>query len=267
MGNIIESHLYRNDKLEKKEVANYNNTNNLLNYTEYNDSGKKVKERFYEYDTQGNIIVEKLITGFNYFEHKKYVYEKNRFKIEEIWLDENDNITFKSESKYNLQGKEIERNVHSFYNEFETSKYIYMYNSNGKLESRYRKYPSGEKKIIATYLYYQNGNIREEKYLNGHKIYDINTRLIEDSNESFKHTFKYNNSGSLIESEEISYDKINYGNAISKKNIRSIRKTKYEFDAKGNWIRKIESWTSSETSKNVLVPDKYSIRERIIKYK
>ena len=267
LGNIIESHLYRNDKLEKKEVANYNNTNKLLTYTEYNDSGKKVKERFYEYDTQGNIIVEKFITGFNYFEHKKYVYEKNRFKIEEIWLDENDNITFKIESKFDLQGKNIESNVHSSNNEFEIKKFIYTYNSNGKLESEYRKYPSGEKKLVKTYSYFQNGNIREEKYSNAHKIYDTNRRLIEDSNEFFKHTYKYNNSGSLIESEEISYDKIKDGNAISKKIISSIRKTKYEFDVKGNWIKKIESRTFSETGKNVLVPDTYSITERIIKYK
>ena len=71
----------------------------------------------------------------------------------------------------------------------------------------------------------------------------------------------------MIESEEISYDKIKDGNAISKKIISSIRKTKYEFDVKGNWIKKIESRTFSETGKNVLVPDTYSITERIIKYK
>jgi hypothetical protein len=48
-----------------------------------------------------------------------------------------------------------------------------------------------------------------------------------------------------------------------KKTIRGISKEEYAYDANGNWIEKISSFTE----KNKIFPDSYTVKKREINYR
>ncbi len=237
-GNILEYSEFENDTLMQKEIATYDIKKKLLEHKEYNRNGKLSSSLTFKYDIKGNKIEELHFTANDYYNHEKFNYNPANQLIESFSLDKNDNTKSKTIYKYDKMGNVSEEIVN--YITLEDSKFnskkVYQYNNKNK--------------IIAEIFFNSKG--KEEKR-NSFK-YDLKGRLIEEKTWRTCY-YNYDSLGNLVEEVQIVFNK--------NQNIIYKYLTKYEFDSYGNWIKKI----NSDTKASDIIPENYTITERLITYK
>ena len=231
-GNIIECSHFKKDNLYSKEFAVYDLTNKEIEFKRYNEKGVIAERTINKYDLKGRLIEYEGFYDWGY--KPRFVYKYTKGLKTEVLFFNRDTLDRKTTFKYHETGKlkeEIEQRVKY------GIKYISYYNSAGNFIKRISIDNYGVQEILGT------------------KKYDANNRITyEESTYDIKHLI-YNDKGYLIR-EEIQY----------KDEDKELRKklTLFENDAKGNWIKMIES---SFYGKNPIESPKKIIKERKITYR
>jgi hypothetical protein len=240
-GNIIEYTLYKNDTIQAKEFAKYNEKNKPIEHKVYDATGKLFYQINNLYDKNGNEIEYTWKSDY-YSKKEKYTYNPYNLLIEKQEFDENDKIEKIYRYKYDVAGKLIEENYS--YKGVPKSKIIITYNSKGEKTESVKYGENGNILVKETFLYHPNGKMPEERII----IYDDDTR-----EEEWSVIERYNTEGALIERiSTTNYD------SKSKKTVST-----YENDSRGNWIKKTEYSVSPPTA----LPSQYTITERKINYR
>jgi hypothetical protein len=227
-GNINRKYFWQFDqKGNIKEYTCYENDSLLeKELATYNDQNKL--EEFNYYDGLGNIQYT-----------TKHRYDKNGNEIEYIY---NSNKSYiKKNNIYNSNNQLIEKNEFNKNNEIDNN-YTYRYDTSGRL-------------IEENCLF--NGKTINKKIISynpkGEKI--ESTEYDRESNVLCKESFAYNKEGALIE------HLATWNKYYDAKPLKLIEY--YEYDSRGNWIKKIVTTVRSTTA----LPSEYSIIERKITYK
>lgn len=272
-GNIIELSVFKNDSLARKEVAQYDLKNKLLSYIVYGEDGSIEIERECKYDKVGNII-EEIYYNKYYYSHEKNAYNKQNKITLKIVYDKNNQPDRKTVYSYNANNQLI-KTVNSYSNssEYNSSTIIY-YDLKGRTIKEslvYPNYSAWNKTINYKYTDMKGSYEKEEHSTEGIRklieavSYDEKGRIIEKESAYRKETYKYDNDN--ITEEMVSYyDYIKKDNSYQKV-LNSVSKTVYIYDAKGNWIKKIESYNSNEESSNLMLPTNYTVTERNFTYR
>jgi hypothetical protein len=278
--NIIEYVNYNvnddNNTILKKEIASYKSNNKLTEYKRYSSDGTIEEYNTFIYDLNGKITEEIENSNGNY-KHKKSIYNIYGKIIEELFYDKNEELYFKYNYKYDMKGNIAEKLSTSYKNSKSyTTRTIYQYNNYGKIimldekSKRHKPEDSSVKEIfkydsynrlveVFKYSQFQNEEIKfiSRKLNNynstGKLIEKIEIRYGDYNKEDWKDIEKFDSNGNLIEETHI--------NNGSDEPYRSV--TKFEYDVKGNWIKKI--YYSIDLPKTL--PDNYHITERIITYR
>ena len=217
----IEGSLYWKESFKYDDKGNLIEMIGYSNYTfKYDDKGNRMEENYYNAD---GILSGKV----------NYNYDDKGNRIEENYYNADGILSGKNTYKYDDKGNQIEGNN-------------YKVDGSGldlhlRLSGKY------------TYKYDKKGNQIENNKFNADGILfgKYTYRYDDKGNEIEKND--YNADGSLYHKETYKYD--DKGNKIEV-NGYSNYTYKYEFDAKGNWIKKI-------TFKNQ-IPE--NILERIYQY-
>ena len=107
--NNIEFIAYVNDSIFLKELAKYNEKNQLIEFKRYFDDGKLGHKTSYSYDKNGNEIEYAYQSNYSLSKTKK-IYNTSNQLIEEQNFDEDDKLKRSYTYKYNINGKLIEEN-------------------------------------------------------------------------------------------------------------------------------------------------------------
>ncbi|RYJ50998.1 hypothetical protein DR871_013815 [Flavobacterium petrolei] len=246
IGNKIEKNNYYTNlesqgELLSRERYKYDESNNLNDDSHYNSDGSLSSKTTYTYNENQKEIEKKIISNWSnkqefniitkkydinnniveinsdspyYYGKTKEIFtldERNNILIEKCLSSTDGNLLYYKTYKYDIQNNKIE------YNSF-NEKGLFNY------------------KI--TYKYDERNNVTEEnKYktdgilLNTETcIYDENNKKIEESINGKRATYVYDTTGILIES--------NYYTSAG--NLKSRNFSKFEYDIKGNWIKRID---------------------------
>ncbi|HRS54049.1 MAG TPA: hypothetical protein P5250_05030, partial [Bacteroidales bacterium] len=124
----------------------------LILYINYNKNGLIKTKESYKYDNQGNKLEEIKWNNDSLIYHKKYTYNSNSYKTEEIWLDNKGKIIQKSVFKLNANGDKI---VETVYNNSEQiiSTIYYTYNNKKLKTERKTINAKGEIESIKKFSY------------------------------------------------------------------------------------------------------------------
>lgn len=236
-GNIIEHTLYKNDTIQDKEFAKYNEKNKPIEHKVYDETGKLYYQTNNLYDKNGNKI-EYTRKSDTYPKKEKYTYNSYNILIEKQEF-ENDKIERIYRYKYDVAGKLIEENYS--YKGVHKSKKILSYNSKGEKTESVTYGENGNILVKETFLYHPNGKMSEERII----IYNDDTK--EEKRSEIK---RYNTEGTLLENIYI------WSN--NKKTVYT-----YEYDSRGNWIKEVRYTVSPPTA----LPSEYEITERKINYR
>ncbi|MFA7066239.1 MAG: hypothetical protein WC199_05595 [Dysgonamonadaceae bacterium] len=214
-GKMIEEDICKSDgSLDSKKLYKYDDNSNMIEENWCHPDGRILSNRIFKYDNNGNMIEE------NYFSSggspdSKYLYK----------FDDNGNMIEKY-SAYNDQVLYRER--------------LYIYDDNGKMiEEQYFRRSVDRFHMKTLYKYSNNGKMIEESVFNSDEspsrkfIYNENGNIIEYyyyNSEGFdsKNLYKYDTNGNKIEENQFNSDG----------NLEWQRLYKYEYDYKGNWIKK-----------------------------
>lgn len=272
-GNVIEYGDYSAEKSSYTAYMKYDTKGNKIEYSEFDADGRKKMAEIFKYDDKGN-KTEKFKSGSNgmviktddyYYDAKGNLIEKNNYLSDGSLeyktkynynskgniTEENDyygsgNLCSKNQFNYDSNGNVIEENNQKVYNDKLRLEYklIYLYDIKGNKIKFERYY--GQKNILYKKLNYDtNGNVIEE--------YSYST---QDGSLLHKEQFKYDATGNKTELNWYNSDgslslKINYkydvrGNKIEQINLHGDmsldfkQSWQYEYDAIGNWIKKIQ---------------------------
>ena len=222
------------------------------------------RKYFWQFDQKGNITEYTCYENDSLLEKELATYNDQN-KLEEFkCYDSLGNLQYKTNYRYDKNGNEIE---HIFNGKKSYEKNTNIYNSNNQLVEKKVFNEFDEMEHNYTYRYDTSGGLIEENCLFKGKTkykkiisYDPKGKKIEsteydrESNVFCKETFAYNKEGALIE-HLATWNKYYDG-----KPLKLIEY--YEYDIRGNWIKKIVTTVHSITA----LPTKYSITERKITY-
>ena len=190
---------------------------------------------------KGNIIEHLNYNIYGYYTHEKNNYDNNNKLILSISIDQNEKTEFKKSYKYDRLGN-LNEEITTYVN-YEDRNYnnkkVFQYSNKGKITSEVR---------------YNSDGVEYDRRTND---YDSKGRLTFKETPHGKHTYNFDLLGNLL--EEIDY----YYDYDGNKNLKSKSIQKYKYDSRGNWIKKIESYIKSPK----IIPDEYTITERIINYR
>lgn len=215
-GNLIEESEYNSSGLRIKNVFNsYDSAGNLIEATEYNHSGDSIWKTLYKYDSMGNMI-------------------------EEARYNSDGSLGWKQLLRYNSAGNVI-KTTHYFDGKL-YEECLYRYNPEGVRIYAEHNMINVAKSII---LYDSNGNEIESAWFDyydpmGHKSYskyDLNGNLIERQDyhypTCYENTiFNYDTAGN------ISIKRVSPLENFSKDELSTIRQ--YQYDSAGNKILEAE---------------------------
>ena len=263
-GNITEYSEYINGKVDRKTTAIYNDKNQLIDFKKYGSKDDLLQETSYQYDEKGKLI-EYLVNHISFARRTKNIYNANNLLQEEQSIDENGNVDGKTIYKYDTKSNLVETT--NYFGASVTQKELTQYDVKGKKIS-YVVYDAGNKVTKkSTFKYDLNGTLIEQKDLNysenkltGQQVikYHSNAKIAESQTKSYneqnieKSSFTYKNDVNGNLTEEININVSDPNNPIK-------RIEKYEFDQKGNWIKKIETMTDYN--------NKFIVTERKINYR
>ncbi|MBP1644633.1 MAG: hypothetical protein H6Q16_208 [Bacteroidetes bacterium] len=221
--------------------TSFNEEGNLL--VEVNDSAHSSSKEIYVYDSNGNIIEEKLTDSHNTYNHSKYIFDHNNKITERYRYDDSGNLIIKDYYTYDLNENLIEINSYCTERYFnEKNNYTYYYHED-IIEEMYQdsdRLFEGK----TTYEYDSNGKLIEEKE------YDSNRRLKE------KTIYKYDDNGKLIEENYYDLDEILHWKNIYDPIGNLIEESEYDSD--GNICQK-EAFNNKYNSEGKLI---YRIEEQ-----
>lgn len=208
--NIIEHNKFRNDTLEIKEIAKYDEKDSLIEFKQYGEDGELGNHFSWKYDKFGNEItcVQRYESG-SYYRHS---------------------------SKYNSNNKIIESKTFDANGEINRSE-TYVYDNQNRLINII-----SSNQVTSTYKYSNEGNIIEKISLGRKYIYkyDSLNRLVFE-NENFvsgnkysEKSYEYDNIGNLVE-EQSTY----FRNHLKEQTTKYI--TYFKYDSIGNVIKEIHN--------------------------
>ncbi len=216
--NRIEENFYRSGSLSCKAISKYDDKRNRIEYNHFLPDGSLVSKDTSNYDDKGNRV------EYRYSQGNKAVlkYDDKGNEIEESrYLSDS---SYKAISKYYDKGKKIELNCSQSYSNL-IWKVISKYDDKGN-RIEYSSFNSdGSQEQKRTFKYDDKGNKIEISSF----VYDGNQQ-----SQNYKRTYKYDDKGNEIEIEYNTYypeDSLVY---------KYTDKYKYDFDSKGNWIKKIK---------------------------
>lgn len=224
-GNLIEKTWIKSLGMVNSEIT----TNiNMKTICKYDSNGNLINKKTYQNETPFEDFVYKYDNDGNLIEHNESGYQESII-----------NTIFKYDN-----GILIERTINYANGNKETKKY----DSKGNWIENVSTYSGSAYKTVKSNKYDDKGNLIEDLWHrdNGsvfmHCIYkyDNDNNLIEQKrysdieNTGLKEVWnrKYDNNGNVIEENQFKPNEPLYG----------ITEYKYEFDSKGNWIKRIESF-------------------------
>jgi len=220
------------------------NARTIATYTYGVDSKLEKKELWDEcfcgYDDKGNPIQENYYqtSGYSFFK----IYDRNGKIIEDrTHNSDGQMVNSKYTYKYDNKGSAIEMNHYSSNGNLEY-KYTYKYDSQGNQieENQYRSYSDGSLMEKNIYKYDSKGN--EIELLN---VYDPG---IQPENPHYKRTREYDNNGNLLE-----VNRYQSSGSLEKETYKY-----YDYDYKGNWLKKILYLNDYPRSITVRIIEYYS---------
>lgn len=208
-GNIIERNHFRNDTLEFKQIAKYDEKDSLIEFKQYGEDGELGNHFSWKYDKFGNEItcVKRYESG-SYYRHS---------------------------SKYNSNNKIIDSKTFDANGEINRSE-TYVYDNQNRLINIISSNAG-----TSTYKYSSEGNLIE-KISFGYKYtykYDSLNRLVFENqhyygNKSTEKSYYYDKVGNLVEEQ-----KTYFRNKTREKTAKYI--TYFQFDSVGNVIKEISN--------------------------
>ncbi len=205
---------------------------------------KSVTEVPYEAkEKNGKIIKGKRTGGF--WDNCKYLFDSKGNKIEEYSYNLNGSLYDKTTFQYNTNGNIIKANIYNS-DTILYRKTIYKYDANGKLIEELCGTSFGTLEGKVNYKYDYRGSMIEFNFksldgrLKSKATYKYNANgdvikfcIFNSDGSNSKTSYKYDANGNKIEENCTSDGR----KKIDKYKYREIYK--YEYDKKGNWIRKI----------------------------
>jgi hypothetical protein len=239
-GNIIEYNKIRGDSILRKQTAIYNKDNKIIDYKEYESTGKLAWKKTWKYDLKGSLIEFENFNRSGYYSKDKFKYI-NGILAETLNYDENDIKVSKTTHYYHKNAK-IKEEIEEYFDTEYTSKVISNYNQQGKIISK--KEYNKENNIIRQFTYQ----------------YDNMGNLILDSSKYGKEISLYDNKGNLIKS-----DHYYYKDDLSQEKDELTRViTTFEYDLIGNKIKEVSSYFYNNS---LIEEDEKSVEDIIITYR
>lgn len=208
------------DSLTSKIISKYNKDGYISENLTYLPNGSLKLSYIYSYIQVG--YISELNSKPNYaFSPNKwtYKYDSNGNEIEMVAFNGDGSISYKSTSKYDNEGKMIER---SWLSSDSNSKQICTYDKNGNLIEMNEYYDGSTLSSLTTTFKYDNrGNITDTKRFN----------TIDSFYEYW--TFEFDEKGNQISQTSYNLDGT----------IQSVFSFNYkDIDLKGNWLKKETIW-------------------------
>ncbi|GEM_PF-3919365 len=183
-----------------------------------NEAGRKI------YDTNGD-LKEVIACLYN---------EQNKLK-EETGINAQGEMTTRTTYKYNDKGMMVEENLWTLIYANPIATTTYSYDDEGRMKESIAWYSYKKDKVMWRYVYEYNAQ--------GQKV--MQKTFKEDGSLERKYVYEYNDKG-YQSKEEVTGDVI----------LGSTYIFKYQYDKKGNWIKRIEIFEGEPSG----------ITERIINY-
>lgn len=195
--------------------------------TSYNKKG--LWETITIYDTDGTIA-----------EKQTCKYNKSGIPVEISYYGENAKFLYKCSSKYDTKDNSVETKITTTLG-VEVLSYTDFLNANKQFVKKHKVTNDFEIKGYVQYKYNSKGvSVEEETYrpegtLKNRNVYDDNRNLLEmnrfeqDGTIGYKSTFKYDTKNNPTEW-------VNYEKDGSKKSTTTYT---YEYDSRGNWIKRV----------------------------
>ena len=263
-GNIIEYNSIENGVVENKKVAQYNDNKKITDYKVFARPGDLLRESSYKYDEKGKLIEYRQ----NYVSYEyliKYVYNANNLIQEEQRLDEKGILERKTIYKYDSKLNLIEKS--EFSGTALAQKETFQYDALGK---RTASVTYNEKNIVLfkSTVKYDTKAVKTEETASNYSDNKIYQQLINkfypNGNVSESQRKDFNEKGQITSTLLDRYDSA--GNQIESINTdlsdpsNPLKKIlKYEFDKRGNWTKKTETFTDEY--------DTFVVTERKISYR
>jgi hypothetical protein len=242
--NIIESVILKNNSIYEKKTSKYDGRGSILEYIVYGSDGNIEEKVSWEYNLDGSLYKKHIS---NKDEHEEIIYNHNLIietnkteltgKKISGYYKYNTNKEFKSLTMGHWESDTFQ----------EDYKYVFTYDPKTKSEkqSRYEKYGG-------TYHLRWVKSTTITNHLNKRKTIRYTTQYPDGNGRQDYEEFEYDENENLIR-EEHKY-------SFSKQ----IDVTKYIYDSKGNWFRKIRTKKNQFTQ---LDEDEVYIYERIFTYR
>ena len=241
-GNMLSRSVFWEDgSLAGKKNCKHDKEGNLIEEVKYGSNGKLENKLTYKYDEKGNIIEKVSFNGDGVVENKKtFKYNEKGGKIEEAYYGGDGTPGKKLTYKYDDKGNIIEEVSFKGNDELQY-KTIYKHDKEGNVIEE--KHLGNEGKIVNrhSYKHDKEGNVIEEMYYHRERLYnkiifayDEKGNLIEkvtyggDEKLEKRTTHKYDEKGSLLLTQEFN----GTGKIITECTYT------YEYDEKGNWVKK-----------------------------
>lgn len=179
------------------------------------------------------------------------IFDQKGNKIEENIYASDGNLRKKYTFEYDNLGNLSKKNRYNFDGSL-YEKHTYEYDDKGNLVIDNSYWSDGSLKIKLTYKYDNIGNvIKEQKYRSDGTLlkkyryqYDNKGNLVKKNRHEsdgiiiirpsqttiWMWTYKYDDKGNIIEVKE--YDSVG--------NLDNVKNFKYEYDSKGNWVKRID---------------------------
>lgn len=246
--------LVRNKNGTVKEVHIYDWDGKLIWLINLYYNGKFSPSRASGEDVLLGKIKTNLYTGKTEYTNKiEYKYDDKGNQIEKTVYYSDESLDTKYEFKYDNNGRIIDE-PHYYFSPKLSDKYELMYDTNGRIVTE----PKLSQKYI--YDYDDRGNKKEKTYkyffpdrkedpdrYTNHWGYNDKNQCVEYSSHSRygknewdnSTTYKYNDQGKIIEENAVSSKKIFNEEKNNYDTSDNTITTKYEYDNRGNWIKKI----------------------------
>lgn len=204
---------FQKQSTKSSSVSIYNTLGNLATKISYTIDGSLKDSTNYKYDSNNNCKESNSFKSNGVLSGKTISkYNQDNRVIEINFYEPDGSLHFKFVKKYDVNGNNIES---------------LEYNSEGNLESRAFGVFDVNGKLV------ELGFVIERKSYKAIYKYDSKNNLIEvqkywDSTLDEKLTYKYDENSNLIEESSID----------SEGNLSPVISNKYDYDNKGNWIKK-----------------------------
>lgn len=242
-GNLIELNAFNTDgSLDVKETYTYDDKGKLVEFNSYPSDSSLLYKNMYSYDDMGNMIAFNCCHSNKSMDYTfSFKYDEKGNHVESNKFNSDGKLEEKATYTYDGKGNKIEA---SYY--LDSSLYFretYAYDNKGNIIELNSYYSDSSLEFRETYTYDDKGNkIELNKYNSNNSLESRETyKYDEKGNLTEKYMFRLKTTFNTGENDADSKEKKNenqYNGINDDGNLEMAFTYKYDYDEKGNWIKK-----------------------------